>query len=146
MLWDAFTHPGTPIVNALPWLQRELMNIGGYRVYGFKLLQHARSLLGLVVLTLWSWRRLQSAPRACVRHSRLLTRAQRRGAIAVLLMLPPLAGLVAGWWRVPVITNLVDLQLFAGAFIFTALPAGAATLTLYSALWKLQQRSARQTP
>ncbi len=146
VLWDAFTHPGTPIVNALPWLQRELGNIGGYRLYGFKLLQHAGSVLGMAVLVLWMWRWLHRAPPASVRPDRVLTRAQRKGAIAALIAAPLLAGLIAGWWRVPVVASVVDLQVFAGGFIFSALPAGAVMLTLYSALWQLARRCLPQLP
>ncbi len=50
LVWDAFTHPGTPVVNALPLLQVELANIGGYHVYVFKVLQHGSSVLGLGLL------------------------------------------------------------------------------------------------
>ena len=134
LLWDAFTHPGTPVVDALPVLQMELGNVGGYRVYAFKVLQHGGSLLGLALLALWSikWLRRTPAPLP-------VRPAQRIGTLAALICVPLIAGLYAGWRRAPVIGNVLELQEFATGFVFTALPAGALMLTIYSVLWQLKK-------
>lgn len=47
--WDAFTHPDTLPVTHLALL-RERVSLGGYDMPVFKILQHASSLLGLIVM------------------------------------------------------------------------------------------------
>lgn len=143
LLWDAFTHPGTPIVNALPLLQQELGNVGGYRLYAFKLAQHAGSVVGLGLLALGAANWLRRTPVTLPRQRGVLSNAQRIGALAALAGLPFLAGVYAGWRRCPVITNMLDLQEFATGFVFTALPVGALVLTTYSVLWQLKIASSR---
>ncbi|MEJ7806616.1 MAG: DUF4184 family protein [Telluria sp.] len=137
LLWDAFTHPGTPVVNALPLLQTELAVVGGYHVVVFKLLQHGSSLVGLALLALWAINWLRRAPVVAADRARLLSPLQRIGALLMLAAIPLLAGLHAGWQRSAHVTNMVELQEFATGFIFTALPAGALLLAIYSMLWKL---------
>ncbi len=138
VVWDAFTHPGTPVVNALPFLQTELAVVGGYHVYAFKVLQHGGSLLGMALLALWTLNWLRRAPVASLTGQRLLSGVQRTCALLTVLCMPLLAGLYAGWRRSPHVTNMVDLQDFATGFIFTALPAGAIAITIFSMLWKLK--------
>ena len=136
LAWDAFTHPGTPVVNALPVLQTELANVGGYRVYAFKVLQHGSSLLGLALLALWVARWLRRTPTRPAVHRRSLSPAQRMAALLALAGVPLLAGLYAGWRRSPQISKLVDMQDFMAGFIFAALPAGAIALATFSVIWK----------
>lgn len=139
LIWDAFTHPGTPVTNALPILQTELANIGGYRVLVFKVLQHASSVLGLVLLALWSIAWLRRTPEVRTPRQSTLSPDQRIGALLALGAIPALAGLYAGWRRSPAIVDLLDLQAFATGFIFTALPAGAIVVGVYSMLWQAKK-------
>ena len=136
VLWDAFTHPGTAVVNALPVLQSELANLGGYRVYAFSALQHGSSVLGLLLLGWWSMLWLRRAPALHRPRANALSTVQRAGVWVVLAGLPCLAGMWAGWRRSPVIADMVDLQAFAAGFIFTALPVAAFALTAFSVLWQ----------
>jgi hypothetical protein len=145
LLWDAFTHPGTAFVNALPVLQTELANIGGYRVYAFKVLQHGSSVLGLFLLGFWFANWLRRTPVRDTPRERSLSHRQRIGALAALAGVPLLIGLYAGWRRQALITNMVDLQEFTIGFIFTALPVAALVLTGFSVLWQvLHARAARR--
>jgi hypothetical protein len=145
LLWDAFTHPGTAFVNALTVLQTELANIGGYRVYGFKVLQHGSSVLGLFLLGFWFVNWLRRTPVRTAPRERSLSPGQRIGALFVLAGVPLFIGLYAGWRRQALISNMVDLQEFMTGFIFTALPVAALMLTGFSVLWQtLQARAARE--
>ncbi len=141
LVWDAFTHPGTPVVDALPLLRTELADLGGYKLYGFKLLQHGSSLLGLALLACWSISWLKRTPATPVVCAYRLSPAQRYGTLAVLLGGPLLIGLMAGLQRRPVIANMVDLQAFAAGFIFTALPTAALLVSVASVLWHVLARS-----
>jgi hypothetical protein len=143
LLWDAFTHPGTVVVNALPVLQAELGNVGGYRVYVFKVVQHGSSVLGLVLLGIWSSRWLRRSPPMPVARRHPMSCALRIGVAAVLIGGPILAGVYAGFQRRPVLANLADVQAFAMGFVFTALPAGAMLVVGFSVLWHVCVRSQR---
>lgn len=145
LLWDAFTHPGTAVVNALPLLQTELANVGGYRVYAYKLLQHGSSVLGLALLARWALPWLGRAPPDHLLRRHALSSSQRIGALVALAGVPLLAGLVAGWRRRADIARVADLQDFAAGFIFTALPAAALMLTIYGVLWKWHRACTAQT-
>ena len=57
IVWDSFTHRGTPVVNSIPALRAVAFHIDGWRIRWFMLLQHASSLAGLALLALWAWRR-----------------------------------------------------------------------------------------
>ena len=60
--WDLFTHPG-PIVSSFPLLAVNLVTLGWYRLYVYKVLQHASTLLGLALLARWTraWLRENAA-------------------------------------------------------------------------------------
>ena len=143
LLWDAFTHPGTAVVNALPVLQAELGSVGGYRVYAFKVVQHGSSVLGLALLGLWSFQWLRRTPAMPVTRKYAMSDALRIGVVAVLIGGPLLAGLYAGFQRRPLIANLADVQAFAAGFVFTALPAAALLVVGFSVLWHVRARSQR---
>ncbi len=57
----------------------------------------------------------------------------------MLAVAPLLAGVYGGLQRRAVIGDMVDLQAFAAGFIFTALPAAALSVTLFSALWQMRR-------
>lgn len=57
ILWDSFTHEWGWFVRASPLLQANLVTVGSYEVRGFKVAQHASTLIGLaaVVWPLRGW-------------------------------------------------------------------------------------------
>ena len=61
--WDLFTHPG-PIVRVAPVLAVNLLTVGWYHLYVYKVLQHGSTLLGLALLARWTRAWLGTAPRA----------------------------------------------------------------------------------
>ncbi len=63
VVWDAFTHARTPVVEAIPALRRIIEPIAGLRLPLYELLQIASSALGLAVLVIWVLR-LRRPPRA----------------------------------------------------------------------------------
>jgi hypothetical protein len=59
--WDSFTHEGGWVVERVPVLSASL----GHGVWVYKVLQHGSTLVGLSLLTFWSWRWLSvQAPEA----------------------------------------------------------------------------------
>jgi len=80
VIWDSFTHGGTPVTDALPFMRSTVFEVGGYGVPLYKLLQHLSTLLGLAVLGIWAWR-LEPLPRT---HPAAVSRLTRAGAAALL--------------------------------------------------------------
>lgn len=56
VVWDSFTHWRTPVTAAFPALRKVMVHIGDYALPLYHLLQHASSLIGMVVLLIWIWR------------------------------------------------------------------------------------------
>ena len=59
LVWDSFTHPGAPVVNAFAILRTPWMRIGSEELVGYRVLQLASTAIGLAALGLWllRWRR-----------------------------------------------------------------------------------------
>jgi len=143
LVWDSFTHPGTVVVDALPALQALVMTVGGYHVFGYKILQHASSLAGLAMVALWAAGWMKAAPRGRV-PAPALTPIMRRLCLGFVTAGPLLLAFWLGAQRSPAIGDLAGLRTFAAAFIFTLLPALAASVTAYSFAWRVWARRKRR--
>ncbi|TCS36939.1 uncharacterized protein DUF4184 [Paucimonas lemoignei] len=135
LAWDAFTHYTVVTTSALPVLSRHLFSVGGYHVYLYKLLQHASSLIGTLLVGYWCLRGLRRAPLPAQSPPSLLTWRQRCAVIGILLLAPPLIGCgrAAHSWLVsyvPVILN--DLVREA---VVTAISSFGILVILYSMIW-----------
>jgi hypothetical protein len=84
LAWDAGTHDGSPIEEAMPALDDLLFTVGAYPVHGYSLLQHGSSVAGMALLAAWfrSWYR--RAP-VGARAPRRLSPEGRRAVIVSLL-------------------------------------------------------------
>jgi len=56
LVWDSFTHRGTAVVNALPFLHEVAFYFHGWRIRWFVVLQLASSIFGILALAIWAWR------------------------------------------------------------------------------------------
>ncbi|QYF94026.1 DUF4184 family protein [Massilia sp. PAMC28688] len=129
LLWDAFTHPGTVIVDGIPLLQASVGSVGSYQVYVYKILQHAGTVAGLSLLACWSWRWYgRTAPGMPARPA--MAAPLRRGICATLIALPLAAGAWAAWPHGQSTARLAS-------FVFTTLPVFFWMLTAYALLWHL---------
>jgi hypothetical protein len=137
LAWDAFTHPGTPVVMAIALLQESFATVGGYQVFGYKLLQHGGTLVGLALLARWFGQWMARTPLAP--YDARLSARQRWLTIAVIAGVSTGAGLCAGVLRSAHLTGMAGVQAFAAGCIFTALPACALAITLYSLLWQARR-------
>jgi hypothetical protein len=130
IVWDAFTHPGTPVVQAIGVLDLTLASVGGYKVHVYSVLQHASSIAGLLLLAWWAWKWQVSAPRAPA-PGKPLPEAARLSALAAIVLIPLLCGAVLAFHHHGMPASLGKLQGAVATFIFTALPALAATVCAY---------------
>lgn len=135
LVWDSFTHPGTAVVDALPALQVLLVSVSGYDMFGYKVLQHASSVVGMMLLALWLGRWIKTAPPG---HEPwpALAPVVRWVWLAAIIAGPLLLAIWIGAHRSGPIGDLAGLRTFAAAFIFTLLPALAAAMTVYSLGWR----------
>lgn len=92
LLWDAFTHYSYVTVFAFPILSEHLFSVGGYHVYLYKLLQHASTVAGAVLLWVWARAWLRSAPVGDNAVCALLSATERAVTLAILLLVPPAIG------------------------------------------------------
>jgi hypothetical protein len=138
LVWDAFTHADAPAVAAFPMLRWVLFSVGGYPVQLFKLLQHASSLIGVALVLWWSWRWLKGASVNEGTLPVMFTAFQRYLTIAVTLVIPILAGVLAG---ITIMESnmgvLLALQAFLEKARLSALPAFALVVLGYSLGWHL---------
>jgi hypothetical protein len=54
IVWDAFTHSSTPVVEAFPGFRDNFLDIAGLRIPVYYVLQIASSVFGLSVLGMWA--------------------------------------------------------------------------------------------
>ncbi len=134
--WDAFTHGDGPGVLAIPLLRTHLFSVASYDVPLYKLLQHASTLLGLSLLTRWSWRWLRTAPIQTLRLSISFSPLQRGLLLATLLALPVIGALLAA---APVFSSfdVLTLPLFAKSAVLAGIAVAGMELLLFSVCWQV---------
>lgn len=52
IIWDAFTHKTGFFVEHISFLQKKVLTLGNYNIYGYSLLQHGSTLVGIIIV-LW---------------------------------------------------------------------------------------------
>ena len=85
LLWDSFTHRGTPLTTAFPAFGRPFMHIGGFKFTVVHVLQQASTLFGFSLLAIWGrqWLRTPVKGEPHPAPSRAI-----RMALAATVMLP----------------------------------------------------------
>jgi hypothetical protein len=89
IVWDSFTHGGSPVVEAVPLLHIEITRWHGHPIHLYWLLQHLSSVIGLGVLAAWAAIQVNRARPAVdssaepAREEPRLSKGQRLGAIGV---------------------------------------------------------------
>lgn len=92
LAWDALTHYSFVTVDILPYLSSHLFSVGSYHVYPYKLLQHASTVGGVLLLWYWSRQWLRRAPLPPQPSPVILGRRTRHAIVGMLLIAPPLIG------------------------------------------------------
>ena len=137
LIWDSFTHQGAPAVNLFPVLQSHLFSVGTYQVYLFKLLQHASTSIGLLLLALWLRQWIKTASVNTQPLPIMLSTAHRYIAATVIVLAPTVVGITAGMSALNQQLNTFDFQFFAGRTVFSSMPAFFLAVAAYSIGWHL---------
>jgi hypothetical protein len=134
--WDAFTHEGTPVVRALPWLEIRFVSIAGYRVVAYKVLQHMSTMVGLLVVAAWTARWMARTPRLETGHARV------RPAHAVVVWASMLVAvgawaLLEAWPALAGGLSLPSLQAFAFRAAVAGMASSGVVLVALGVVWNV---------
>ncbi|RJG03683.1 DUF4184 family protein [Noviherbaspirillum sedimenti] len=137
LAWDAFTHYGFLSVFILPFLSTHLFSVGSYHVYPYKLLQHASTVGG--VLLLWHWTRcwLRQAAMPQQLPPTTLASRNRLTIIGILLAAPPLVGTGMAAQAFSVSYEAMALQDVVREAVVTAISSFGLLLIAYSLVWHM---------
>lgn len=142
--WDAFTHAETLPVKLLPSLRTHLFRVSDFDVAVWKLLQHASTVVGVTLLSWWTWAALRDRPEIAQPAVPVLTPATK-GGVVMLLVLAATVAVVAGVVQTPPSAwTLGALRLPVRRAVVAAIQAfGAASLAL-AVCWRAL--ATRQAP
>jgi hypothetical protein len=96
IVWDSFTHIGSPVVNAVRGLRIVVFEWHGRPIRVFRLLQHLSSVLGMLVLAFFAWRHLRNAAPSPAASPSSIPHKARVGAV-LLLFAVALAVAIVGY-------------------------------------------------
>jgi Domain of unknown function (DUF4184) len=138
IVWDSFTHRGSFGVAFFPELQSVITTVWGWDVYGYALLQHVSTLVGLVVIAWYAWRWLrQQMPFVAEYRPRLRERTKR-----AIWMLIVAASIVNGALAlVPYLAaqNMPQsTALPAFEFVTSTIAGGLCVLGVFSLAWQVR--------
>lgn len=136
--WDAFTHRGSIGVASLPALQGVVTTLWGRDLYGYALLQHLSTLVGLGVAAGWARRWLrQQTPFVAEYHPRLFERSKR-----MVWMLIIAAALVNGALALlPFLGTATAVHvntLPAFDFVTSTIAGGLCALGVFALIWQVR--------
>ncbi|MFD7024652.1 DUF4184 family protein [Promicromonospora sukumoe] len=138
LVWDSFTHGDGYVVTHVPLLSAPAFGDLSWA----RLLQHVSTVVGLVVIAVYLWRRRGSVGRGAARQGTAVRRTTRRGlwAVAAVAVVGAVLGTVR-WWSVGSSSDgagLTARDVVEGVLSDVATGAGAAliaALLLYVAVW-----------
>jgi hypothetical protein len=135
LVWDSFTHDGTPMVEAIPILRRELVTVGGYPLRVHRLLQHVSTVIGVSLILAWLVRWYRCTPSRA--QSPPMASGLRVLAAGVILAGAAISGMRGGL-GVPHGPSTVSVLLaFAGGAVIAGFSTFAVLLASYAVAWHL---------
>ena len=139
LAWDTFTHDGAPGVEAIAFLRADVFAVGTYHVYAYRLLQYFSSVIGLLILGVWTFqwfRKSAIGPEPAVS----LALSQRLVVLASLFGIPSACGL---WSALPHLSFPLtgrSLELAAGSAIVSIFATFGLLMLTFGLWWHLQPR------
>lgn len=145
LVWDAFTHYSFVSNSVLPFLSEHLFSVGDYHVYLYKLLQHASTLGGILLLWHWTQRWLRQATLPRQLPPPTLASHERYILIGTLLVVPLLIGTGLAAQSFVASYGAVVLKDVVREAVVTTISSFGLLLIVYSMIWHvfLTQRKYR---
>lgn len=145
--WDGFTHERGFTVEAIPVLRTFLFQVEDHRVYLYRLLQHASSLIGLSLLAYWIWDWIRATPTSHHQPAEWQpSRAVRRMCLIVLFASAAIGGLWYGLRHVADTRGIVAVRVALGYGVVAALAIFGAILLGLGVLLRLREVWVRRIP
>ena len=140
LLWDSFTHAGSPIVENSVALNFLLFEIMDYKVWLYKILQHGSTLLGITLLIYWTgcWYRKAKI----TQHNRkpLLENNIRWKVLMIILILPVLTGFWHGHALFSESITVKSIQILVGDTLRSGIALMVSGLFIYSLIFKCKKK------
>lgn len=141
ILWDSLTDPNGLGPRLMPWVDRNLITIGGYRLFGHRLIKHCGTVLGGLAIV-WALRRWYvNRPDGIPPASSEGDDRFRHAALVALLVLPGAAGVYAGMQTDVPWEWLQAIRYFLHRSVLWIVRTGGVLICLYSVIWWARQRS-----
>jgi Domain of unknown function (DUF4184) len=137
LVWDSFTHEDAPMVKVLPLLSYHLFSVGAYKVYVYKILQHASTFLGLSLMAFWLLRWYRQTLVYPLQYSSTLSDRSRIAVTTIILASSVITGLWSGLEAVMSSSDAVPLKVFLGNAVVSGTSTCFAGLTLFCCGWHL---------
>lgn len=146
VVWDSFTHEHQPGVMLVRALNVVLVQVLGFPVRGYNVLQHGSTLVGAGLLALWIRGWLRTTPRGELPATWLRAAAPRRWAPYFACGVIAPSALLHATRLYPPGGTLESLRSFVGAATVSAMSLGFGALFVYAAWSGLSRRQlARET-
>lgn len=135
VLWDSFTHEGSPMVETIPLLQRRLFTIDGYTLHVYRMLQHLSTLIGSSLIVSWLVRWYRSTPRQA--EASTMPANLRLIVAGGILIGSAASGIRGGIGEIHGPGVVSGIRAFAGGAVIAGFSTFAVLVTAYSVLWHL---------
>lgn len=144
ILWDSLADPNGIMFVHTPWARRNLITIGGYRLYVYRLVEHCGTALGALAIA-WAVRRWYlDQPVRTADVSSDSDGPFRFAALAAILVLPAAAGVYAGTRADLPSEWLQAIRYFLHRSVIWVGRIGGLVICAYSAIWWARQRDVRE--
>jgi hypothetical protein len=138
ILWDSFTHDGSPMVRAIPMLQRQLFTIDGYTVHLYRLLQHVSTVIGVTLILAWLVRWYRRTPPGV--EVAPMPGNLRLVAVCAILLGAAVSGIRGGLGEIDGPGIVMGIRSFAGGVVIAGFSTFAVLITAYAVAWHLGPR------
>lgn len=146
LAWDALTHYSFLTVFLLPSLSTHLFSVGEYHIYPYKLLQHASTLAGTLLVWRWCWRGLQQPAVAQIQPLPMLPRRNRYTITGILLAVPPLIGMAMAAHAFAISYGTMSVKDVVREAVVTAISSFGLLVIAYSLVWHAFLKPGERAP
>ncbi len=138
--WDLIETPSGAVLRRAPWALSNLITIGGYRLYAYRLLQHCGTILGLAAIgwVVHRWYGAQPVPASTV--SELRDRSFRVASLLTIVVIATAVGIFGGARSDLPPEWLQWIRYFLHRAVVWGGRGGGVAIGVYSAIWWVRQR------
>lgn len=139
LLWDSFTHDDGVAASSIPFLQAQLFSIGGYDVIVYKILQHASSVGGILLLAYWGFRWFQQSKSINAKDvkTNALPLWQRILWISAIISIAVIVSIVSGHQAASGKSGILAIQTFEQNMLITGFTSVGILIVIYCLIYQI---------